>query len=216
MCVQNFHHLTGHYHAGGNLFAAISIGYDRRVYRIAADSRIVSTYAGGGPGFADNVLATETSLEEPRGLALDPGGNLYIADRLAHRVRRVDAASRIITTVAGGGSSTAENVPATDAFLCPVSVAVDGAARVRRCPSPRSRPTASACPGPTNVTSALSTRKGRVPRLRRFRPARRDEAEGGKAPAVQQAMGRASKVRAWPTETRCVECPRRVDSGTAS
>ncbi|MDX8376436.1 MAG: Ig-like domain-containing protein, partial [Mariprofundales bacterium] len=67
---------------------------------------IMTSYAGSGnAGFAgDNGLATTASLFFPRGLALDVYGNLYIADMLNQRIRKVDAQTKIITTVAGNGS----------------------------------------------------------------------------------------------------------------
>lgn len=63
----------------------------------------IITLAGTGePGHAgDNGSAGEACLNEPKGLALDGKGNLYIADAENHVVRRVDLASGLITTVAG-------------------------------------------------------------------------------------------------------------------
>jgi len=68
---------------------------------------VITTYAGNGiPGFAgDGGPASAAALASPRGLAVDSAGNLYIADSGNHRVRRVDQATRIITTVAGNGAA---------------------------------------------------------------------------------------------------------------
>lgn len=65
----------------------------------------ISTIAGNTiAGFnGDNIKATQASVNYPWQVAVDPDGNLYIADRLNHRIRRVDNASGIITTVAGFG-----------------------------------------------------------------------------------------------------------------
>jgi len=65
-------------------------------------------------------------------VALDPAGNLLIADLFNGRVRRVDATTGIISTLAGGGSgpSCAEDGPATDACIAPRGLAVDVAGNV--------------------------------------------------------------------------------------
>ncbi len=83
----------------------------------------------GTSGFAgDNGPARTALLYQPRGLALDTAGNLLIADSYNHRIRRVDAVSGVITTVAGGGTATGDNVLATTAQLSyPSAVLVNGA-----------------------------------------------------------------------------------------
>jgi photosystem II stability/assembly factor-like uncharacterized protein/sugar lactone lactonase YvrE len=53
---------------------------------------------GGDGGPADKAL-----LNNPSGLAVDPAGNLYIAEFVGNRIRRVDAVTHVITTVAGNG-----------------------------------------------------------------------------------------------------------------
>jgi hypothetical protein len=55
-------------------------------------------------GFVDNVDANAARLHQPKGMAFDSQGNLYFADRDNQRVRRVDAATNVITTVAGDGN----------------------------------------------------------------------------------------------------------------
>ncbi len=95
-------------------------------------SGVISLFAGiytVGPSLGDGGPATAASLFFPSGLAIDAAGNLYIADRHNHRVRRVDA-SGIITTVAGNGSNgyMGSGVPATATSLNePGAVAVDAA-----------------------------------------------------------------------------------------
>ncbi len=43
-------------------------------------------------------------MNQPYGMVIDRTGNIYVADRLNGRVRRIDGASGVITTVAGDGS----------------------------------------------------------------------------------------------------------------
>lgn len=66
----------------------------------------MNTVAGDGTWVyrGDDVAATETSLFLPGGVAVDGAGNIFIADSSNNRIRRVDASTRFITTVAGNGS----------------------------------------------------------------------------------------------------------------
>jgi trimeric autotransporter adhesin len=75
------------------------------VIRRVDQSGNISTYAGqGGLGFCgDGGPAINACLFFPQGLAVDPPGDLFIADTGNNVVRRVDGASQIITTVAGDG-----------------------------------------------------------------------------------------------------------------
>ena len=122
--------------AQGNLFI-VDAG-NQRVRRVDAATGIITTVAGSGvPNAAGQVAggfsgdggpATSAQLAEPWGVALDAHGNLFIADTGNHRIRRVDAASGIITTVAGNGTQTfsGDGGPATSAGLVePFSVVVD-------------------------------------------------------------------------------------------
>ena len=78
---------------------------NHRVRRIAPNGVITTIAGGSGPGFAgDGGPATQALLNGPLALALDPTGNLYIADSQNRRVRKIDA-SGTITTVAGSGAS---------------------------------------------------------------------------------------------------------------
>lgn len=83
-------------------------------------AQIIITFAGNATfGFGgDNVSATTTPLNFPNGIAIDASGNVYIADRLNYRIRKVDPAG-IITTVAGTGTPgfSGDGGPATAAKL---------------------------------------------------------------------------------------------------
>ena len=84
--------------------------------------------AGGGEQEGEDIPAVDLKLELPLGLAIDPGGNMYIAELGGHRVRRVDAVTGRATTVAGTGKAgfSGDGAPATDAQLNgPQGVAVD-------------------------------------------------------------------------------------------
>ena len=112
----------------GNLFIADTGNH--RIRRVDAGTGLISTYAGDGKGRfgGDGGPAAKASLYDPFSVALDRSGNLYIADRGNHRIRRVGARNRVITTVAGNGQRglSGDGGPARRASLAdPFDVAVD-------------------------------------------------------------------------------------------
>ncbi|MBW3625319.1 MAG: SMP-30/gluconolactonase/LRE family protein [Armatimonadetes bacterium] len=100
---------------------------NRRIRKVRPDGTI-TTYAGGGASQEEGIPATQARLSQPVGVAVDRNGNLYIADRGSHRVRKVTPQG-IITTVAGSGQEgyAGDGGPALQARLNgPHDVAVDG------------------------------------------------------------------------------------------
>ena len=114
--------------AAGNIFVADRDNY--RIRRIDAQGNI-STVAGSGllQAWNDNGPATNAPLVEPWDVAIDAGGNLYIADRRSHLVRRVDSSGRIaIIAGNGAGEFSGDNGPANRAGLnLPSALALDRA-----------------------------------------------------------------------------------------
>ncbi len=115
---------------GNNLFVCDT--YNNRVVRIEGASGILTLVAGNGAAAygGDGGPAVQGSLNYPEGVALDANGNLFIADFHNNRIRRVDAQSGIVTTVAGNGAMAfaGDGGPATSASLVfPTSVALDSA-----------------------------------------------------------------------------------------
>lgn len=86
----------------GNII--FSDSYNNRIRKIDT-AGIITTIAGTGvAGYtSDDTLAIHSRLNVPSGLALDDAGNLYVADRMNHRIRKIDTAG-VITTVAGDGN----------------------------------------------------------------------------------------------------------------
>jgi len=110
----------------GNVFIADT---DNNRVRKVAPNGTITTVAGGGVGqfCGDGGPATSACLRSPRSVAVDTGGNIFIADTLNNRVRKV-APNGTITTVAGGGVGQfcGDGGPATSACLrSPQGVAVD-------------------------------------------------------------------------------------------
>ncbi len=86
----------------------------------------ISTFAGGG--LPVNVKGTSASLYGPQSVAVDKAGNIYFVD--SNDVLRLDAATGILTLVAGNGTSgfSGDNGPAAIAQLCdPLGITVDPA-----------------------------------------------------------------------------------------
>ncbi|MCL6451253.1 MAG: hypothetical protein K6T75_08180 [Acetobacteraceae bacterium] len=108
---------------------------NQRVARFDAEKGCLVTFAGGnGKGFSgDGGPATSAQLADVHGLAFDASDNAYIADYGNRRVRRVDAATGVITTVAGSGEKGPAGAggPAVQAALgLPAGVAVDRGGRL--------------------------------------------------------------------------------------
>ena len=123
----------------GNLY--IADGWNHRIRKVDAAGTITTVAGSGRSGLGsmggysgDGGPATAAQLYAPAGVALDGAGNLYIADLLNHRIRKVDSAG-VITTVAGSGEVGfgeggfgGDGGPATAAQLnFPEGVALDGA-----------------------------------------------------------------------------------------
>jgi len=113
--------------SAGNLYIAQGQPHNR-VRKVEAATQIITTVAGGGTQSAEGVLATSALLLRATKVTVDAAGNLYIADRDNSVIRKVDAATKTITTVAGnrGQDFTGDGGPATSAQLYfPEGMAVD-------------------------------------------------------------------------------------------
>jgi streptogramin lyase len=84
----------------GNIFIA---DWGNKVIRVDS-AGIIKTFAGGGQG-GDSVLATNTYFLSCAGVWGDDSGNIYIADTYAAKIRKVQASTGLIFTVAGNGTS---------------------------------------------------------------------------------------------------------------
>lgn len=79
--------------------------FNNVVRKIESKTKIITTVVGCGKKgfFGDGELATKAMLNGPEGVFVDGHGNIYIADSFNHRIRRVDAKTGIIETIAGNG-----------------------------------------------------------------------------------------------------------------
>lgn len=129
----------------GNIY--IAARGEHRIRKIRADSDIITTIAGTslaevGPvglvkylgGFSgDGGPATEALLNDPGNIAVDTAGNVYISDVLNYRIRRIDANTGLISTIAGTGIKGygGDGGPALKAQIStPSGIAIDGAGQI--------------------------------------------------------------------------------------
>ena len=117
--------------SNGDIYIADTLNY--RVRMIDHTTGLIHTVAGDGQAGDDETAvgdggpAVEAHLNMPSDVVLAPNGDIYIADMHHQRVRRIDARTRIITTVAGNGrwGNTGDGGPATQATLAgPAGIAV--------------------------------------------------------------------------------------------
>jgi len=105
--------------AQGHLYIAEATNHCVR--RIDKVTGVITTVAGtGAPGYSgDGGPARRATLNQPYSLQIDANGDIYIVDRLNAAIRKVDAATGIITTVAGTGEpgSSGDGGPGPQAQL---------------------------------------------------------------------------------------------------
>jgi sugar lactone lactonase YvrE len=114
----------------GNIFIADT--GNNVIRKIEVATGIMRTVAGNGiqGNSGDNGFATSAELNQPLGVTLDIGGNLYVADTGNNRIRKVDVSSGVMTNFAGSADGTpgysGDNGPETAAHLnAPNAVAFD-------------------------------------------------------------------------------------------
>ena len=117
----------------GNLFITT---FGNRILTVTASTGLITVVGGTGKkGFSgDGGLATAATFDGLPGIAVDKLGDIYVADRWNHRIRKVTVSTGVITTVAGNGTgygkgyfyNPVDNVVATSSMLAyPADVAVD-------------------------------------------------------------------------------------------
>jgi hypothetical protein len=119
----------------GNLYIADT--YNQRIRRVSAATGVITTIAGTGThGYSgDGGLAINAEVYNPEGLAVDSSGNVYFAEGANNDIRKITAATGIISTIAGTGGSEegffGDGGLATRAmFRGPSDVALDSAGNV--------------------------------------------------------------------------------------
>src|SRR5207247_8917550 len=126
--------------SAGNLLIADT--GTNRIRLLNTTSGVVTTFAGSGTSAGstgDGAAANRATLSGPRGVAVAPNGDVYIADQTqgavsnnsaSGRIRVVDATNGVIRTVNGSVFQGDSGLAANAVFFDPRGVAVDAAGNV--------------------------------------------------------------------------------------
>jgi streptogramin lyase len=102
---------------------------NHRIRKVTRDGNITTVAGTGEAGWSgDGGPAIAAKLNEPYEVRLDKGGNIFWVERLSHTVRKCDAKTGLISTVAGNGTAgfSGDDGPATKAQLSePHSIGFD-------------------------------------------------------------------------------------------
>ncbi len=104
--------------AAGDVFVVVA---NNKIKKIDAATGIITTFAGTGiSGYSgDGGPATNAKFNDIFGLGVDKSGNIYLEDGSNFRIRKIDAVTGIVTTIAGTGVKgySGDGGPATSATL---------------------------------------------------------------------------------------------------
>ncbi|MGX5817870.1 IPT/TIG domain-containing protein [Chitinophaga lutea] len=108
--------------AAGNIYVADNLNH--RIRKIGTDGMVTTVAGNGTAGFVEGT-GTAAQLKNPSGLDLDKDGNLIVADRLNHRIRKITPAG-VVSSIAGDGTTGFRDGAAVGArFADPYSIAID-------------------------------------------------------------------------------------------
>ena len=109
----------------GNVYVADA---SNNAIRKVTSAGVVTTLAGGGAAGSSDGTGTGARLDEPRGIALDTNGTLYVADYDNHLIRKITTAG-VVTTLAGQADQqgNADGTGTAASFRGPMGIAVDSA-----------------------------------------------------------------------------------------
>ncbi|MCU0425232.1 MAG: IPT/TIG domain-containing protein [Candidatus Kapabacteria bacterium] len=109
---------------GGNIYVA---DYINHCIRYITSGGVVTTFAGNGTSGYVDATGTAARFNLPAGVAIDGGGNVFVADQLNHRIRRITPGG-VVTTFAGSGvAGWADGTGTAAQFNEPTGLAFDGA-----------------------------------------------------------------------------------------
>jgi sugar lactone lactonase YvrE len=108
----------------GNVYVADTLNHK---IRKITPSGAVSTLAGSGGNGSINGVGAEASFNTPYGLAVDVSGNVYVADTLNRKIRKITSAGEVTTLAGSGVFGSSDGNATTATFSSPYGVAVDEA-----------------------------------------------------------------------------------------
>ncbi|WP_321961445.1 NHL repeat-containing protein [Paraburkholderia sp. J7] len=108
--------------AGGNVYVADTFNHEIRKITPAG---VVTTLAGSTTAGSADGTSTAASFNSPFGVAVDTGGNVFVADTVNNEIRKVTSAG-VVTTIAGSPTAgSADGAGAAASFNTPFGLAVD-------------------------------------------------------------------------------------------
>jgi sugar lactone lactonase YvrE len=109
--------------ASGNVYVS---DYKNQKIRKITPAGVVTTLAGSGTAGSADGTGAAAQFNFPAGLAVEPGGTVYVSDYLSHTIRKITPAG-VVTTLAGSGSiGNADGIGTAASFCYPVGMAVNG------------------------------------------------------------------------------------------
>ncbi|MGZ3763753.1 MAG: NHL repeat-containing protein [Mucilaginibacter sp.] len=85
----------------------------------------VTTFAGSGAVGAKDGKSDQATFSNLKGIALDPAGNMYVADSRNNLIRKIDADGMVSTIAGSGAAGSADGKGTAASFFDPAAVAVD-------------------------------------------------------------------------------------------
>jgi formylglycine-generating enzyme required for sulfatase activity len=107
----------------GNVYVADS--GNNRIRKITANGTVTTLAGSGSATFTDGIGAS-ASFNTPTGVAVDGGGNVYVADSENNRIRKISLSGEVTTLAGSGNGYYVDGLGAAASFKGPIGVAVDG------------------------------------------------------------------------------------------
>lgn len=113
-------------------FYVVSGNRKHSIFRLSADGTTYEKYAGGGgidgssSGYRDGP-AEQALFNWPQGIAINSEGDIFIAEKNNHTIRKIDHRTKVVSTVAGqaGVSGYEDGDPLEALFNTPIGLAFD-------------------------------------------------------------------------------------------
>jgi sugar lactone lactonase YvrE len=111
----------------GNIYVADR--FNHRIRKVTPTGEVTTLAGSGSPVFADGTGAA-ASFHDPYGVAVDASGNIYVADFLNHRIRKITPTGEVTTLAGSGSQGSGDGIGTAASFNSPIGVTVDALGNV--------------------------------------------------------------------------------------